>query len=216
MKHFVRTLEILIIVGMFAATFYAYPWLPEQIPSHWGASGEVDDYMPKSYGIWLLPIITVVMALIIPLVRYIDPKKQNYKKFEVPFAVFQLTMVAYFAYIFAIQLYASLYPESSGNAAQLIISGAAVLFIVIGLLMPKIRWNFFVGVRTPWTLASERVWNRTHDMTGKLWIVAGVLTLIATLSGTLDPLYIFVPAIIVIAVIPIVYSYLIFPKAKKS
>ncbi len=215
MKNFLRGLEILIILGMFAAGFYAYPWLPDQIPSHWGVSGQVDDYMSKDMGIWLLPIITAVIAMLLPLIRFIDPRKQNYKKFEIPFMVFQLTFVAYFAYIFGIQLYASLHPEFAGSAATAILAGMGVLFVIFGIVMPRIKWNFFVGVRTPWTLASEKVWNKTHAFTGKLWVIMGFAIVATSIGHGINALVVFIP-IIIAAVGPIVYSYAIFPTPKKK
>jgi len=203
---------------MFIGGLLLYPSLPSQIPTHWGLNGQVNGWMPKEFGVWLLPIIAIVVACLLPLVRYIDPYKDNYVKFEDSWLRFQLFLVIFFAYIYALTLGAAVNAEISGLLNRAIIGGVGILFILLGNMFGKIRHNFFVGIRTPWTLADEDVWNRTHRLGGWLFVIAGLLMLlVAALTGNaIVFITSLVIAVVLAAIVPTVYSYVIFQKKHRK
>lgn len=201
--------QISIIILMLLVGYLLFDRLPAEMPVHWNTAGEVDSYMPKMKAILLFPAITFVIILLFPLLRKIDPRKDKYILFERPWIVLQTTFVLFFAYIYFITLYITFHPEQSVEI--FILAGIGVLFILIGNYLGKIRQNYFIGIKTPWTLNNEEVWNKTHRLAGWCFVVGGLLILINAFLGlSLMIVTLIVTAFVVI--VPIVYSYLIYQK----
>lgn len=202
-------IPLIIIIICFAVGFYFYPQLPEQVPSHWNVQGEVDGWASKNFTVLFFPSITLVIYLLMTFIPLIDPLKRNYPKFAIPYFFFRLAFVLFFSLLYFYTLYSGLGFNISIN--YFIIPAVSVLFIVIGFFLPKIRKNYFVGVRTPWTIHSERVWDATHKMAGKLYILAGLISLIGLIFID-QALFIFLAAVVIAALISVVYSYFVFRK----
>jgi uncharacterized membrane protein len=156
----------------------AYDALPERVPSHWNASGEVDGYSSRLVGAFMLPLVALgIWGLLLVLPR-IDPRRKNYEKFQ---GMYQMLIVAVVAFLcimhFGILAFSLGYPVP---VDRLIFASVALVFIVLGNLLPRARPNWFVGLRTPWTLSNDRVWERTHRVGGYVFIAAG-LAMVATL-----------------------------------
>jgi uncharacterized membrane protein len=135
---------------MFAAAAYTYPLLPDQIPSHWNFAGEVDSYAPKSWGAWMIPGLTMLMIVLLPLVRRIDPRREKFKEFVREWELIQLTIVAFFAYLYGVTLAACLYGPINMNFWMM--AGFGIFFILLGNYLGKIQPNYTVGIRVPWTI----------------------------------------------------------------
>jgi uncharacterized membrane protein len=193
----------LVLVLTFAVTILAWPSMPDLVASHWGFSGEADGYMPKAWGLLLVPFLSVGLAALLLLPR-IDPLEANiaefreaYEGFIAVFLLFMLTMQAFILLWNAgIQV----------NIALVLSPAFAALFYEIGVLLGQARPNWFIGIRTPWTLSSERVWEKTHALGGKLFKIAGVFALLGIFFPSPAVLFILVPALGV-SLYLVVYSY---------
>ena len=214
-----RVLQILLLLGMFAAGAYLYPQLPDRIPTHWSFDGTVDGWSGKAGGAGPAPLVALGLSVALPVFRMLDPRRENYAKFARAWAVIQLTMVAFFAYVYALQMIAALRPEIAPSMGRAMMGGIGVLFILMGNYFGKVRHNYFVGIRTPWTLASEEVWNRTHRLGGWLWVAAGALVLLEALLWVGPAWLVFSLALGAAAIAPIIYSYVAYhglPEAGRS
>jgi uncharacterized membrane protein len=195
--------------------YLGYLWnsLPEKVPIHWNYKGEIDGWGSKFSLIgvlFLLPVLTYVLMLVIPK---IDPKKRvelmGGKYYQIKF------MLVIFMSVLA------LFIIHSSNSQTL--SSPSIVFVLVGLLFMAlgnyfkvIKQNYFLGIKTPWTLESEEVWKLTHILAGKLWIVGGLLIVIFSLVLPEDiNFYIFMTITAIISIVPIVYSYIIFKELKK-
>jgi len=208
-----RIAQYLIVLGMFAAAAILYPQLPALVPTHWNFAGQADQFSGKAFGTWLLPVITLLMAILFPVFRRIDPKSENYEAFAHTWNVLQLCFTAFFAYVFGIQMLATLHPAESAMVGRYIILGVGALFIIIGNYMGKIRQNYFVGLRTPWSLADPVVWQKSQRFGGWAFVFGG-LAIIGQSVFLGDNPWLFFGIILAMALLPIVYSYLIFKRKK--
>jgi uncharacterized membrane protein len=208
MKNNAVLWSALLTVVAIVASLIVAPSLPPTVPVHWNASGQVDGYGSKAMMLWMTPAIMVgitIMAWAIPL---ISPKK-----FEIePFSK------AYVAIMIAIQLMQLcihfILLRGAGNAqidiTRVMMPVMFVFFAYMGNWMGKIRQNYFMGVRTPWTLADERVWDQTHREAARLWFWGGIAGAVISALGT--PVVVSVAIILVIALVPVYRSYAIAKK----
>lgn len=196
---------VLIAVALLAGAAL-YSRLPDPMPSHWNASGQVDDYMPKFWGVFLMPVVTTALVGLFMLIPSIDPLKANIAQFRGVFNWFIVAFVAYMLYIYALTLAAALgYPF---NMTLMLIPVVGLLFVGVGFMMGKAKRNFFIGIRTPWTLSSETVWDETHKLGSKMFVVAGVVTIVSAFLGEAG-FFLMMIALLAAAFVPIIYSYIL-------
>ena len=188
--------------------------LPEQVPTHWNAKGEIDDYMPKFPGIFILPIINIVLFLFLLVLPKIDPK-QNFQKFQKTYLFIILFMTSFFLILFLLTLMISL--GYNLEMTQIVFFLVTIFMLILGNFMGKMRPNYFVGIRTPWTLENETVWAKTHRLGGFVWVAASFLMLVLLLFlPKAWIIYFFLVYVMLISLIPIIYSYILYTKIKKS
>ena len=202
-----KNIQILII-GLILVSFligaYLYTYMPEKMASHWDANGSVDGYMPKLWGLFLLPVISAILFLVYMLIPKIDPLKGNIEKFRGHFDVFILLL---FVFLFYVHMLTMLWNLSYRfNIIQLLAPAFGLIIYYAGIMMENAKQNWFIGVRIPWTLSSEVVWNKTNKLAGKLFKVAGVLAAMGLIFPKYAIFLILVPVILA-AVYPIIYSY---------
>lgn len=199
-------LGLLLVVAGFALVVVQYPGLPDPMPSHWNAAGQVDGWMPKFWGAFLVPIIMTVLWLMFLVLPRISPHGFEMEPFLRAWGVLKVTVLALMLYIGFLVLRASTH---GGEMSQTALFGAmGILFVVMGNLLGKVTRNFFVGIRTPWTLASEEVWLRTHRLAGKLFVAAGLVVVATSFLGMrIWPL---VVSLGLAGLVPVVYSYVIY------
>lgn len=202
-------LPIALIVLAFMVGGLLYPNLPEMMPTHWNAQGEVDAWSSKNFAVFFFPSITLAIYLLITFVPLIDPLRRNYPKFALPYFWFRTVFVIFFVSLYFYTLWAAL--GTKLNINFFIIPAISLLFIVIGIFLPKVKKNYFVGIKTPWTIHSEEVWDKTHQFGGKFFIAGGIIALISLLFPKYF-LSIFIAAILLAAFIPVIYSYFVFRK----
>jgi uncharacterized membrane protein len=166
----------LLLAGMFLMAALSWTSAPDRIPVHWGLEFQPDRYGGKFEGLLLMPMICLAAYVFLLLVApRIDPGRANYPRFAGTTAVIRIALVAFMAGVYAlVQLWIRGIEWSLGILLPLMLG---VLFIVLGNLLGKVRPNWFIGIRTPWTLASKVAWSRTHRLGGWLFIGCGFLWL---------------------------------------
>jgi uncharacterized membrane protein len=204
----IELLQLLVIGGMFAATAWAWPQLPERLPIHWNIHGEVDGWGNKFMGVLFMPLVVLGMYLLMLLLPLVDPGKANYQNFQKVYGIIRIVFVAYMAAIYAATLFAAF--GHSINMTSVILPLVGVLFIVLGNFLGKIRPNWFVGVRTPWTLSSQLSWDKTHRLAGWLFIVMGLLFFPVALIQTTWSLITMLVIDVVFVGWMVVYSYVVY------
>ena len=211
-----KLIRIAIIAGLFITliiTLVAYPSVPDRVVSHWNAAGEADGYMAKHWGLGLIPLVMAGFVALLAVLPRIDPHKKNYEKFGGYYEGFILLFVFFMLAIqVQIILWSSGYQISPNLTFPFLIG---TLFIYIGFLLGHAEQNWFVGIRTPWTLSSETVWKKTHELGGKLFKIAGVLAFAGVLAGKYAIWFILVPALAV-GMATVIYSYFEYQKEVKS
>jgi len=198
-----------ILVLTFAVGIIAYPFMPDLMASHWGFSGEVNGYMPKIWGLFLVPVISAGLALLLLFIPRLDPLRENIEKFRETYELFIIVMLLFLLYLQVLTITWNL--GIRFNITQLLSPAMAALFYACGILIGKAKRNWFIGIRTPWTLSSDRVWDKTHAIGGRLFKIAGVLALGGILLPGLAWLFLLGP-VLLISVYLVVYSYLEFRK----
>ncbi len=206
MKRTFDALGFLLVLAAFGLTARAYPGLPDPMPTHWNAAGQVNGWMPKFWGAFLVPLVMVFLWVTFLVLPKISPRGFEMEPFTRAWDVFKLTMLAVMLFIGVLVLQAA---KTGGELSPTAIFCAlGVLFVVMGNLLGKVTRNFFVGIRTPWTLASEEVWYRTHRLAGKLFVAAGLLVVATSFAGLhVWPIMV---SIGLATLIPVVYSYVIY------
>lgn len=206
MKRMSDVLGFLLVAAAFFAVTVQYASLPDPMPTHWNAAGQVNGWMPKFWGAYLLPLLMAGMWLLFLVLPKISPRGFEMEPFLRAWGILKVTILALMAIIGALVLRAA---QHGGEMSQTpIFVALGILFAVIGNLLGKVTRNFFVGIRTPWTLASEEVWLRTHRLAGKLFVAAGLLMAASALVGL--PLWSFMGLLAVASLVPVVYSYVIY------
>jgi len=200
-----RWLTIAVLAAMWLFALAAYPALPAEVPSHWNLAGEVDDTMRKLPGAFLVPAIATLVALSMTVLPRIDPRRSNWARFPEERRIVVLAIVLFMALMEVVTLGASL--GWAIDVSAWAVGGLGGLMIALGNYFPRIRSNWWLGIRTPWTLENERVWRDTHRVGGRAFVAAGVLCLLAAvLPGRATPL-VALAAIGGASLFPLVYSY---------
>ena len=196
---------LLLVAAALAATLVAWDHLPARVPLHWNAHGRVDGYGPR----WMLlaagPGAMLAELAIFAALPALSPKRFALESFTRTYLRIMLAAVALAGYITAVLLWAALTGDADVTGALL--AGVSVLIVVLGNVMGKVRRNFFIGIRTPWTLASERVWHATHRLAAKSMVAAGILGIGAALVGGIAGIVAWIAIVLAGVMVPVVYSF---------
>jgi uncharacterized membrane protein len=212
-----NTLIISIILIAIAISAGAVFWnrLPDQMASHWDINDQVNGTMPKFWGMSLMPLITLGMLVLFLIVPSIDPLKANIAKFRESFNLFIVLIIAFMLYIHGLTLAWSLgYQDFKMSAAMLPFMG--VLFIAVGFMLRKAKRNFFIGIRTPWTLSNDTVWDKTHQLGSILFLVSGALTIIGGFIGGMTAFWLMYVPLIGSSLFLVIYSYVLYREETKA
>ena len=208
-------LVLLMIVGATLAGLLLWNRLPEQMASHWNINDQVDGYMPRFWGVFMLPLISLGMFLLFLVIPSIDPLKANIAQFREAFNLFIALITGFMLYIYALTLLWSLgYTDFGMSRAMLPAMG--LLFIFIGYMLRKAKRNFFIGIRTPWTLSSDKVWDETHRLGAVLFMISGVLAFIGAFFGGVTAFWLFFAPLMGSAIFLVIYSYLLYKQETKA
>lgn len=208
MKHkaFWETMLWICAALPLAATALLYPLLPEVIPIHWNASGEIDGWGPRSQA-FILAAVCLGVSLLLRFLPLLDPKRNSYRQFSRGYFAVRLVCAAFFCLMQGVTLASAFHPAAL-PIDRLTFGGMGLVFCVMGNFMPKFKHNYFCGIRTPWSLASEENWWRTHRLAGLFWFWGGLA--IAVLAVFLGGTALTLAAVVVLSVVglvPVVYSW---------
>jgi len=206
-------ISLLIIMISFIIGISFYSLLPDKVASHWNAKGEVDGYMSKFGGLFLMPVISLVLLLLFIIIPKIDPLKHNIEKFRKYFDGFIVLMMLFLFYLYILTILWNIGVRF--NFVHLLVPIFSIFFYYCGILIQKAQRNWFIGIRTPWTLSNEEVWNKTHKIGGKLFKIAGIISLIGILLPEYALFFVICPVIIA-SLFPVIYSYFAYQKLTKS
>ena len=213
-----RTTTIVVLIMIAAATLAGlllWNRLPDQMASHWNINDQVDGYTSKFWGVFMLPLITLGMFVLFLVVPSIDPMKANIAQFREAFNLFIVLIVGFMIYLYGLTLAWSLgYNNFKMSGAMLPAIG--LLFIFIGFLMRQAKRNFFIGIRTPWTLSSDTVWNQTHRVGAVLFMISGALAFIGGFVGGTTAFWMMFAPLIGSTLFLLVYSYVLYRRETRA
>jgi uncharacterized membrane protein len=204
----------LIVAAVLIFTAIVYPQLPETMATHWGVDGRPNDFSSRAVGAWLMPGIMFLVWLLMRFLPRIDPRRENYRKFAGTYTTIITMVLAFMGLLHVVVLgYALGWPVNVPRLVPLVVG---LMFVLLGNLLPRARPNWFVGIRTPWTLSSDRVWERTHRLGGVMFVLSGLVMI----ASALGPPSMMMPAIVIAIVAggltPVLYSLVLWLREKKS
>jgi uncharacterized membrane protein len=199
-------LNLGLVVLSFGVAAILYGRLPPSVPIHWNARGLANGFAPKRWGAFLFPAVMAGVYLLWLAIPRISPRGSGVERFRRAYQIFGTAILSFL-------LLMTVLVEVAGTGVKIpmdraVYAGVGLLFVVLGNFMGKLTRNFFVGIRTPWTLASDEVWLRTHRLGGKLFVLAGIGLLVSGLlrGGPIPVL----AAVAIAAGVPVIYSYLLY------
>lgn len=196
---------LLFSLNILAVVFF-YQKLPEQIPTHWNIRGEIDGWGGKG-SLLLFSALPLGIYLLMTIMPAIDPRRRNYDQFQKSYFMVKVTMGLLFSAIVTMMILSSLGMQM--NFPQLIPGLFGVFFVIMGNYLSTVKQNYFLGIRTPWALASKENWDKTHRLSGKVWVGTGLLMVLFSVFG--QPVISFV-TLFVAVIIPYIYSFVLFKK----
>jgi uncharacterized membrane protein len=202
-------IAILITLSAWALSAWLYPGLPDRVPTHWNIQGKVDGWGDKWWATFLMPGIMVLMLVLFVFLPALSPKHFEVSSFRSTYLYIMVVMTAMFAYLNGVILLATWQEVNGGNKfidiGRAMLGGMFLFFALLGNVMGKVRKNFYIGFRLPWTLASDRVWNDTHRLAAWLMVGGGIVGFLLVVAGL--PLPWLIGVLLVTFLIPAVYSF---------
>ena len=205
-NRILRIANYLIAALNLLAAAVSYPSLPDQIPMHWDFNGTVS-YNDK-YQLFLMCGMAVLFAFMFDLLPKIDPRRKNYQKFSTYYDSFCIFMQVFLLIMTGIILVESFRPGTV-SVPVIVMLGVGSLFLFIGNIMPKVKSNFYMGIKTPWALSSEEVWRKTHRLGGKCFFLAGLVMLLGAFFSSRQLIaWIIFACVMIASIIPGIMSYI--------
>jgi uncharacterized membrane protein len=206
----------LVVLSATLYLFYQRPdLLPDEVPVHWNAKGQADHFVPRAD---VLPYLLIApgamagMVLLTLVLPWLSPRQFSVDTFRSTYDYIMFLLVVLMGYIQGTILVASM--GWKADIGQVMLGGMCLFFVLIGNVLGKVQRNFWMGVRTPWTLASETVWIRTHRLAAWLFVGAGLIGFVAMLMGV--NVLVVLPIILLAAFVPVVYSLVLYKRLEKQ
>ncbi|MFO3795789.1 MAG: SdpI family protein, partial [Anaerolineales bacterium] len=184
------TLSLLLIIGALILGAALWPRLPDPMASHWNAHDQVDGYISRLWGVLLMPLIALAMLGLFWLIPQIDPLKANIATFRPIFNLFIFLFLLFLFYLHALTLSWNL--GYHFRMSQAMLPAMGLLFLLIAHLLRHAKRNWFIGIRTPWTLSSDHVWDKTHRIGAALFAICGILSMLGGLLGSTFALWLII------------------------
>ena len=212
MKKIGKIMLVLSVLS-YAIGAVVYQYLPERVASHWNINGEVDGYSSRFFGAFFFPIVITALSILLYWIPRIDPLSKNIEKF---YKHYQNFLLAFFGFMYLIYFQTILWALGYHVSPMIIFPiGFAGLMFAISPMMEHAEQNWSIGIRTPWTMSSKEVWEKTHLLAGRIYKYAAILSLL----GILVPKYAFFFVIVPIlgaSLYLVAYSYFEFKKEQNS
>lgn len=199
----------IVILGLITVGYALinYNRLPEMLPAQFGLTGKVNKYWDKGTLISVFGALGILLPVLLQFTRSIDPKRENYSKFENAYGMIRLAIAVLMDTALIMSVSYGL--DKDFPAGKVLIGVLGLMFMVIGNFMPQVRHNYFLGVRTPWTLASPEVWRKTHRLSGMMWAGAGILFVLGALLPNAWAIPFIILGLLLSIIVPLVYSWLV-------
>ncbi len=207
-------LPILLIIASLGLSVYFYQHFPARVASHWNFRGEIDGYGSKGFMAFFFPVLLLAMYLLFLFIPHLDPKKENYAKFANVYHIFKGLILSVLFLIYLLTGLVNLGCQI--NVGIAVASLIGLMMVILGAYMGKIKSNWFVGIRTPWTLSSENNWDKTHRVGGRCFVIFGLLIIIAPFLPPVLAMVAFFGGAVLVTLGTIVYSYWLFRKENKK
>lgn len=209
-----RWLGFLIALATLVFSAAVVSRLPEQVPTHFNMQGEPDDFTGRIWAAFLMPLMAILMYGLFHLFPKISPRRANMDRFEDTYWLIANLVVAFMCALHVLVLGRALgWPVDITSAVLL---GVGLMFMVIGNVLPRTRSNWWIGIRTPWTMESENVWRATHRLAGKTFMIGGAITVVGALMPAAVRPWIAMGALGIGGFIPVIYSYLYWRREKAT
>ena len=201
-------LAVAMVALMWIVSAWYYPQLPETVPIHWNSQGIANDFMDKPWGALLMPLISSGVLLLLFILPVLSPKGFRLDSAKRAYGIVVSIIMAFMLAVLVLS-----YEHTLGKVesfSEWISAGLGVLLVVLGNYLSKFPKNFWVGIRTPWTLASDEVWFKTHRLGGRTFMAGGLLVFLGSFAGI--SLEYLVGIVLVAAFTPVIYSLLIYKR----
>lgn len=200
------------VIAVLAAAFsaWAYPRLPDVVTTHWNLQGQPDGTSSRLLAAGLLPLILVALPLLFRVLPKIDPRGENYAKFSGAYWLIVNSIILFLAGLHLVVLLNAM--GTPVNVNLMVGLGVGFLLMVLGNYLGKVQPNWFMGIRTPWTLSSEKVWRKTNRTAGWLFVLAGLITAVASLVSSGPVVGVMGVVVALAAIIPVVQSYVLWKR----
>jgi uncharacterized membrane protein len=189
--------------------------MPERMASHWNAKGQVNGYMSRAWALFFMPGLSILLYLLFLAIPRIDPLKSNIKKFRGYFDNFVILILLFLFYLYLATIFWN--RGFRFNMGYIVLPGISILLYYAGIVIENAKRNWFIGIRTPWTLSSDRVWKKTHLIGGKLFKICAIIILISVFFISFATEYVFWIVFVLILALSfglIAYSYFEYRKKK--
>lgn len=215
MGRFYALLAVALVVATWAASFAVYPTMPKKVPVHWNLRGEIDGYGDKGVAAFVMPAAMLGLLALFRALPWLSPRQFALDTFRGTYEFVVTLTMALCAYIHGLTLWAA--DGGKIDLLRAIVGGLCLFFALLGNVLGKVRRNFFVGVRTPWTLASERVWIDTHRLAARLFVAAGIAGFVLCLAiGGTVAFTGTVGLMLMAAFVPAIYSLLHYKRLERQ
>ena len=201
----------LIVTAASATTYFLVP-ADTLVPVHWGIDGQPDRYGSTAEGLLLMPAILFLILLLFSALKWLEPRQENLQKSATARGWIALSVTLLLAILSAGSILTAL--GQPVPMVKLVVAAVTLSFIIIGNFLPKTRSNFYIGVRTPWTLSSDENWQKTHRLAGRLMMLAGLLGFVASLLLPVDQLWLIILLLVTAGLVPVIYSWWIWLRAR--
>jgi uncharacterized membrane protein len=204
-------IALALMVACFVAAAILYPHLPSQVPTHWNIHGQVDHYSSKWWVLIYPPGMMLGMMGLMAALPWLSPRRFEVEPFRSTYLYIMVVLVTFIAFIQAMMLWAAMSNQMDIHKA--IMGGVCLLIALLGNVLGKVQRNFYIGIRTPWTIADERVWNATHRLGAKTFVVGGLIGLILALVGAWPGFCL--GAVLLAAFVPAIYSLVYYKQLER-
>lgn len=203
---------IILLAGALIYTALVYSRLPDKLPIHWNVRGIVDGWTEKRTALMMMPVTAAVLLALIPVLPAISPKSFNLDTSRLSYNYIMVVLIALMIYIHLMIIVAGM--NVGLDTGKALMGGMYGFFALMGNTLGKVRRNMWMGVKTPWTLASDKVWDPTHRLAGKLMVLGGVGGALFTIVGVSSAITF--PIVMALLLYPCVYSYTLYKKLEAA
>lgn len=213
--HYMNISEMfcwILAIFFYFLAIWVFPFMPEEVATHWNALGQVDGHTGRFLATFMLPYLATIMFILFVTIPRIDPLKNNIKKFRVHFDGFIMLLMMFLLYLYLLVISWNL--GQIFDMGQVLSPAFAILIYYCGILIENAKMNWFIGIRTPWTMSSELVWKKTHVLGGKLFKISGVIAVLGIFE--FYAIWLVIGPVVVSSIYAVVYSYFEFQRQAKK